>query len=248
MHLYNQKGDPVYQVPYATKAAGMRDTNLSDAKKLNLFPSVTEIIKIMDKPALSVWKENQVLLAALTLPRLKDEAEIDYISRIKKDAKEHANNAAQKGTDIHNAIEAIFLKKPVKKEYLSIAENTKLEINRLFDDIVDWLPEKTFACKLGFGGKIDLRYRNIVIDFKTKEHLESGKNYLYDEHFMQAAAYAKGLGMKLSTTEVYNIFVSYSGEILVQQHLPHQIKRGWQMFRACLNLWQVKTGYKPQWI
>jgi hypothetical protein len=59
-----------------------------------------------------------------------------------------------------------------------------------------WVSEKSFACELGFGGKLDLHAPadgdGIVIDFKTKEFTDPAKVDAYDEHLMQLAAYRLG--------------------------------------------------------
>ena len=72
LHWYTRGGDPMYQVQAAK--GGMRATTLRDARKLNLIPSVTTIMSCAAKPGLEAWKLNQMLLAALTLPRRDDES------------------------------------------------------------------------------------------------------------------------------------------------------------------------------
>lgn len=68
-HWYDQNGEPRYTVPYADPKKGFRNTTLRDAKKMGLVPSVTTILGVANKPALNRWKENQILLAAMTLHR-----------------------------------------------------------------------------------------------------------------------------------------------------------------------------------
>jgi len=55
------------------KKGGQRNTTLRDARTMNLVPSVTTILNIAAKPALLAWMQQQVLYAALTLPRRPDE-------------------------------------------------------------------------------------------------------------------------------------------------------------------------------
>jgi hypothetical protein len=85
-----------------------RPTTLRDARKLNLVPSVTTIMSVAAKPGLEAWKMNQMMMAALTLPRAPDEPEADFIDRIQKDAKEQAKMAAERGTAIHEALEKFY--------------------------------------------------------------------------------------------------------------------------------------------
>ena len=71
-HWYNKDGSPCHQVPYKDKkraAAGeMKNTTLTEARQLNLLPSVTNVLGMLHKPALDDWKAEQLLLAASTMP------------------------------------------------------------------------------------------------------------------------------------------------------------------------------------
>ena len=49
-HWYDQKGAPAYTVK--AKDGSDRPTTLRDARKMNLAPSVTTILKVAAKPAL----------------------------------------------------------------------------------------------------------------------------------------------------------------------------------------------------
>ena len=67
-HWYAKDGTPMYTVP--AKSGEPRATTLRDAKKMGLLPSVTTIMKSAASPGLEAWKLNQMMLAALTLPRV----------------------------------------------------------------------------------------------------------------------------------------------------------------------------------
>jgi hypothetical protein len=85
-----------------------RPATLRDARKLNLVPSVTAIIKCAAAPGLQYWMQKQVMLAALTLPKVDGETEDAYLSRILNDSKEQARKAAERGTAIHAAIQGFY--------------------------------------------------------------------------------------------------------------------------------------------
>ena len=85
-HWYAPDGTPAYTI--IGKNGKERNTTLRDARTLELRPSVTTIISVMAKPGLEQWKLNQVLMAALTMPRVEGETEPEYISRIIRDSKE----------------------------------------------------------------------------------------------------------------------------------------------------------------
>lgn len=240
MHFYNQNGAPVYEVPYADPAKGKRKATLRDAKKMSLVPGVTEIIAIMAKPGLERWKQQQVLEASLTLPRGDNEADAAYMKRIFVDSQELGKIAAEKGVDIHKAIEYRFAERVVSHEYRELAGTVHQAINEHFaTDVWDWDAEKSFAHRLGFGGCVDISTDIVVIDIKTKEKFS--KKMAFDEHAMQLAAYAHGLNIKKPTCA--NVFVSWAGEIIIHEWSTEDIERGWEMFGQCLQLWQLTKRY-----
>ena len=102
-HWYTRDGVPRYTV--IGKNGKERNTTLRDARTDNLVPSVTTVLNVMAKPALIQWLQKQVLLAALTLPRIPGEPEEVYIERIMSDSKEQGRAAADAGTDIHASLQ-----------------------------------------------------------------------------------------------------------------------------------------------
>ena len=79
-HWYFPDGTPIHEVPRAD-GKGTRPTSLRDARKLGLFPSVTNVLGVIAKPALDAWKQEQAILAALTLPRNEGEP-LDEFARL----------------------------------------------------------------------------------------------------------------------------------------------------------------------
>src|SRR3990167_10315863 len=114
-HWYTQSGEPMYTI--IGKNGNERATTLRDARAFNLLPSVTSILSMLPKPALINWKMKNVLMSALTLPRLPDEADDAYIARIMADADEQARIARGKGTAIHGAIERFICGQSIEAEY-----------------------------------------------------------------------------------------------------------------------------------
>jgi hypothetical protein len=240
-HWYTRDGLPQYTVE--AKKGGQRNTTLRDARTMNLVPSVTTILNVMAKPALTAWLQQQVLLAALTLPRRPDEPEKEYIERIIKDSKEQGRSAADEGTNIHAAIQNYYEGGQIT-EHAKQVEGCQKEIIKVFGE-QKWISEKSFAHELGFGGKSDLYSESgIVLDVKTKEFSDPTKIIGYDEHRMQLAAYRVGLGVP--TARCANVFVSRSVEGLVSivEWTPEELDVAWEMFCALLNFWQLKNRHK----
>src|SRR5512143_1596429 len=108
-HWFDAKdGEPVYQVPNVSKPGEFRPTNLRDAKRLGLVPSVTTILSILAKPQLERWKQQQVLLASLTMPRPEGITEEQWIDAILDDDREQSVKAMDTGTKIHAAIQGAY--------------------------------------------------------------------------------------------------------------------------------------------
>lgn len=241
-HWYGQDGKPQYTIIGAN--GNERNTTLRDARKFNYVPSVTTILGVAAKPALENWKIDQALMAALTLPQEDGESLDDFIKRAKKDAKEGAIQAANRGTEIHAEIESGFTDgrdsiaySAVMRELDAISPGEK------------WVAEDSFTSEDGYGGKIDLYSESgIVVDFKTKDGLtpgSDGKKLVYDEHGMQLSAYANGLGIE--HPERVSIFVDRNDPSIVVTHIwdkeSHQRHLG--MFSYLLNYWFLFKNYRP---
>jgi hypothetical protein len=245
-HFYDRSGKPVYEVPYADPKKGMRSTTLADARKLNLYPGVTSIIQCAAKPGLERWKREQVLLAALTLSRKPDEPETEWIKRVFQDSEEQARKAAEKGTEIHAAIERYFQYKIISDEtpYPNICLAVEKKITEKYG-VQNWSTEKSFASPLGFGCKIDLVSPEVIIDFKTKEFSNTDKRLAWDEHSMQLAA--NRYAAEYPQAKCSNVFVSTTEPGLVHVHewSEDELRRAWSKFHALLLYWKADRDYFP---
>jgi len=242
-HWYTRDGVPMYTVEAAK--GGQRATTLRDARKLSLVPSVTTILNVAAKPALTNWLQQQVLLAALTLPRRPDEPEKEYIDRIINDSKEQGRSAADAGTDIHASIQGHYEDKPTGKHQQSVDACVRA-IKEHFGEAI-WISERSFAHEAGFGGKCDLFCAgtlNAVVDIKTKEFTDPAKVDGYDKYLMQLAAYRVGLG--IPQARCANVFVSRSVPdlVVVREWSAQDLDRGWKMFYHLLSFWQIKNSHK----
>lgn len=245
-HFYHPDGKPCYEVPYADPSKGMRPTTLGDAKKLGLLPSVTQIINEANKPGLNRWKEEQVLHAALTLPRIDGEPEKDYLARIMRDSQEQAKKAAERGTAIHAAIQGFYEKSEKQDgawtDYVKAVSVAVGKWASAHPDNASWDAERSFASPLGFGGKLDLSADGIVIDFKTTEKPLDDLT-TYDSHWMQLAAYREGL--KIPNARCAIVYVSAVEPAARLIEIPEdKLQRGWAMFKALLDYYYARTGMK----
>lgn len=234
-HWYNQFGEPAYTTESAKGT--QRPTTLADARKLGLVPSVTTILSVAARPGLEAWKQQQLLLAALTLPSREGEGLDAFAERAIADARRQSNDARDRGTEIHARVQQGFEGGPGNESYI--------EVKRALDEAFGnqpWVSEKSFAHKLGYGGKVDLHCPKFVVDIKTKPFEKGDDIQPFDDNLMQLAAYRFGLGFE--DANCANVFVSttVSGLVTIHHWRPSDLKRGWQMFEALLNFWYAKTG------
>lgn len=249
VHWYRQDGAPQYTVK--AKDGSDRPTTLRDARKMDLVPSVTTIMKIAAKPGLEQWKLEQMLLSAMTLPRLPSEDEKSYIARIVSDSKETGKQAAEKGTRIHESIERWF-DGDKNVDHVDTAKAFEEAVFNHFKThpFQPWLTERSFSSNLGFGGKVDLYCVadehapvGIVLDAKSKDFGPDDKVDAYDEHVMQLAAYRHGLG--LPHARCANVFASrtYPGLVKVVEWAEEDLVKGWEMFQCLLRFWKLKNNF-----
>jgi hypothetical protein len=240
-HWYTKDGTPAYTTIGKT---GERNTTLRDARKLGLLPSVTTIINLLSKAGLDTWKQQQVLLAALTLPREVNEPETEWLSRVMQDSKATGREAAERGTAIHAIIQSYFeqVYMPQKPPYLDAVDNA---LKDHFGAQM-WLSEKSFGHHLGYGGKCDLMakgahdFNGIVVDFKTKD-ASLDKVDVYFEHEMQLAAYREGLGIPQARAAI--VFVNgTTNEVKLIEVEESALQKGWDCFQHLLRVYQIKNG------
>ena len=212
-----------------------RDTDLRDAKKLNLVPSVTTILKVAAAPGLDIWKQQQLLKAVAEVSRIEGEPDKEWFSRIVKTSKEAGDKHMDRGTSMHNEIEDYFNKR--QREYPDFAKETYFAVVKEFGS-QNWVTEKSFAYD-GFGGKVDLHCEDIVIDFKTKEVVDD-KTDAYDEQLMQLAAYRVGLGIPDALCA--NVYVDLQGNVKIIKHDPADMEKAWLMFTHLLAFYRIKNS------
>lgn len=249
VHWYRQDGGPQYTVK--AKDGSDRPTTLRDARKMDLVPSVTTVMKVAAKPGLEQWKLEQMLLASMTLTQQPGESEQAFISRIVADSKETGKQAAEKGTRIHESIESWFEgKKDVVHKDIAMAFEESIFTHFGTHPFQPWLTERSFSSTLGFGGKVDLYCvpdehapLGIVLDAKTKDFGPDDKVDAYDEHLMQLAAYRHGLGVPHARCA--NVFASrtHPGLVKVMEWPEEELVKGWEMFQCLLRFWKLKNNF-----
>lgn len=237
-HWYTKKGVPAYET--LSKNGTLRPTTLRDARTNNLIPSVTTIIKSAASPGLEQWKMEQMLMAALTLPRMPGEPEAEFLKRVRFDSKEQGRIASERGTAIHTSVEGFYNGKG-SGDHPQHVQGVKTALEARYGLRI-WIPEKAFASDHGFGGKVDLCCESAVLDIKSKEFSPDKLPAGFDEHLMQLAAYRVGLGIPNAVCANVFVSVTHPGLIHIHEWTQEDLAKGWKMFCGLLNYWYAKTG------
>lgn len=245
-HWYSKTGEPKHWVP-KKDGSGNRPTTLADARKLGLLPSVTTILKTLDKPALREWMIRQAVYAVVTSPDIPGEGLDQKIIRVlekEEQQDQEAARAREVGTQIHDAIEKALTGQDWDKSLAAAVEPVLTWV--MTTGRVLWA-EKILV-GTGYAGRADLAIEGpgiYLIDFKTTSRLPDKDSWL--EHKLQTAAYAATLGntgdKALITGNVY-ISTKEPGKFAVftQTDWPTTFQKG---FLPVLNFWQWANRYAP---
>jgi len=238
-HWYLPTGETFYTVK--GKNGQERPTTLRDARKVGALPSVTGILAMAAKPQLQRWMIQQAVLSALTLPRIDGESSDDFLKRIEEDRQAQSKAAADRGTEIHAAIEQHYRGEPHGVQWTPWVIEVAAELAER--EKTRWLPERSFACSMGYGGKVDLHSESWVVDIKTKDG-DVADAKVYDEHAQQLAAYRRGLGVDHARCGI--LFVSRDKPQARFVEVPEDdLRTGLACFDALLTYWQHKNNYFP---
>lgn len=162
---------PIDGKPYNAK--------ITEARKLKLLPSITEVLKIESNYGLELYKIKSALMGALTLTRFYNEDDESFIARVLADGKKHSRRAAKIGNIIHLLISRYINNKPIfylgnVPEIKSIWDVAKKWIDD-FIDKTDSMTEKIlYSETIGMAGTCDFIGKftsgeRVIIDWKTQD-------------------------------------------------------------------------------
>lgn len=246
----------MHEVPRA-KGGGFRKTTLADARKLGLLPSVTTVLRALDKPALTHWLIEQAVNAVLTAPRMEGEELDAFKERVlvtEAHQEEEGQIARDLGTDIHDAMEKLFMGEEVDPELMPYIEPAAAHIHRMGTVVA---MEKTVVGP-GYAGRVDLVLRLHtgeleLLDYKTTKKLPTKEAWA--EHRIQCAAYAKawreqevpGQGFPERIVSTSNLYISTQeqGKFNYCLHVEPWPDVYDQAFAPLLAVWQWMNQYKP---
>lgn len=262
-HWYLPDGTPFYTVLCKSGAnkGKERPVTLRDARAVNAVPSVTTVLGKWDKPALNTWRERNVFNATMAAVRaiegqspgcIFDQSDDDAFWRqVQEAAQEPTAVAADRGTQLHAAIENFLLGQPYDLSFRPHIEKVLAALGERGTPLSerDWKIEHSFAHKMGFGGKVDYHDfcgDGLIIDFKSKQRIDRKKRYGYINHRAQLGAYREGLLCRPLARGI-NVFVGVEDtEVAIVEWTPSDLKEGWNFFTHLLGAWKIDNHYYPK--
>jgi hypothetical protein len=248
-HWYHMDGTPCHEV--TAKTTGLpRPTNVADARKLNLVPSVTNVLAIKDKPALKTWLMDNSIRAALTTPRGPDEPEEVWYSRIAEEADRIGREAAEWGTLLHEQVEQLATEGAFlgTGEILEYVAGVKKWMDENVAEVV--AAEKLVTGSIGYAGRLDLyaimkNGRKAVIDFKSQKLAGKRAPNFYKEWSMQLAAYGDCLREEGAMPALISVIIPSDapGPVFVKEW--DNADKALAGFHSCHALWCFDKDYTP---
>lgn len=230
----------------SVRGKGRHYKNMSSER---LVPSVTNVLNVLDKPALPRWAASETAKAAAqlktSLAGMEDE---DIISTLKGAPWRKSTRAAERGTSIHE-----WLEKAMLGEKVSELEGEAIEYEQAAHAWLDAYKPKPVRLEATMfseryagtaDGIVEMGGEVWLIDFKTSKGL-------YESAALQLAALSKcpeiaadeGTEPAPKIDRVAAVRIGRDGEHETLEVVD--IEEHYKAFVACLDLWEWKTNVKP---
>lgn len=251
-HWYDPKtGEPKHTVP-KKDGTGNRPTTIRDARQNSWVPSVTTILKVLDRPALNNWKIEMACLAVLTTPRNGQELDafVHRVLHMDKEQDQEAKAAADRGTAIHDALEQSLSTGQCSSQILPWIQPCRDEIASRGKV----LHLEKILVGDGYAGKTDLIQLVgdgvFLWDWKSTTKLpEKGS---YPENRLQLSGYAEAYydsqpdsrtALPRNGIRTGNVFVSTKecGKFVIHENPPWQAD--YECFQHLVKVWQHLNSY-----
>jgi hypothetical protein len=242
-HWYSADGKVVDAVPSAD-GKKMVKPDRRHAKKFGLVVGTTTVSNQLKAAGLDYFKQQQLLMAAMTLPVLPNEPDEMRAMRILADAEAQAEAAANVGTLMHAALNRYFC------EGLLPDNEPACNAVHAVDAWLRVLGATEIKGEVGFanadyGGTADLTFRIGpmlgVADFKTVEDAKLTNWKPYDSHGWQLAGYGKGLG-GVPSDRYWNIAIGRGSGLIAPYEWP-DMTDNFEAFGLLLRLWQIRNKW-----
>jgi hypothetical protein len=249
-HWYKRSGEPMHTVMSLDNIE--RLTTVRDARKHNLLPSVTNILGVIAKPELGAWKQEQAVLAALTLPRFEGETLDNFARRVANDADSRSRAATEFGTSLHaeaarlgiSPLE-IDLNSPIAPWSMQYRDWLTMNVERVL-----WTERTLVDTGLGYAGTADLLVQHkrlglTLVDIKSQSVPQGGKPRRYNTWGYQLAAYRTAMGFHASCLNL--VINSRAPDPVVEIEWSEDDMRDClAVFHSASLIWRIEKDYDPR--
>lgn len=234
------------------------------------WPGVTTITRVLDAPALTNWKLNQVAAAAVeNAERLIEDREAGKSDAAVKWLTTLSTSAMDRGQRIHATLEAILRREPVEvfpddepaiagaRAWLNETKVRPIAVEAYLLNpkamlVHDQRGEEVW---LGYGGTLDLiaeiAGETWLLDWKTGKSVAWPNGEVYSDHRLQLAAYAHaeflaktGDPERYPVPEITRYGIVHVTDGGTRPYEAAVTPRDWIAFRAALCLHNWRKGGK----
>lgn len=236
-HWYTRDGQPMHEVP-KKDGSGFKPTTIREAREMDLLPSATNILGIVNKYGLNTWKVSNYVQAAARLPRKDGEDDMAFAQRVIDEAGEETFEASTFGTRLHSAIAGHG---PVEPDLAPYHDALQLWCD--VQGLRAIATEESFTAK-DYGGTLDWRGTiarwpagEWVLDWTTQRTQPNKKPNFYAEKGAQLAAYAMAKGVD----HIATVVISYT-EVGRIESKVWPLAEMYVAFQAAKELWKSPLG------
>ena len=246
-HWYTAEGESAHVV--IGKNGKERNTTVTDARQMGLYPSVTSVLGIMDKPQLTSWKIEQAIMSSLTLPKEEGETLEEYARRVVKDSKESTTKAAEHGTKMHTEMENILLGRACS------ADEVLKPYIETFKKWADANVEKTYWCEkglvgAGYAGRCDAYVKlkgigDAIIDLKNRKVNPKYSPFYEHSDAPQLWAYKNASENPQAACVSIVLASNDSSKLMTRVWEDDELYQAGIGFNALLKVWAWVKAYTP---
>jgi len=264
-HWYTRDGKPAHTQPTKKGAKNpFRATNIKDAKEFGLMPSVSAYTKMLAAPGLERYKMMKVAEACYASPPHPGEEMAEYVQNMLEKSKEDGMGAADLGTQVHAAIEALLKGNEYENYEVEVAHGHSCWISKLVEPAFNKIEEhglNVINTELvlvnnaeGYAGTTDVKHRSAkgkgILDWKSKRTKEGEPIFPNETHPMQIAAYyvAAFNDSEFDDALCMNVYISTTepGRVDVVRYEREQLIEAYKDFLCLTRLWRSQNNYDPR--
>lgn len=252
-HWYTLDGKPSHT--RESKGGRIRSTTIRDARKDNLFPSVTSVLGILAKPGLEKWKERNILAAAWDMRQYAGDFEF-WLDAVVSASFAKSKGSMDFGTRYHEMAwnhalgQSMELDADLKPFYPHFTQWFNGNVVKMVE------AESVVVHDTGFAGTRDIVFLHrdypdhvIVGDYKTQDVKKKYGPKAWPEHCLQLAAYGHcTINGNTLPVKTMNIIIDNNAPAPLTEHpwTDEETASAWDDFQCCLKLWQSRKNYKPK--